>query len=58
MSENRAVGEKDQGSEEGQGSRALVPVDRPGRELVAGVDQLPDIVHRAGQAAVFAVSVT
>ncbi len=53
MSENRAVGEKGQGDDRGQGSRALVPVNGPG-QLVAGVSELPDIVHRAGQAAVFA----
>ena len=45
MSENRAVG---------QGSQALVPIDRLGRKLAVGVSELPDFVHRAGQAAVFA----
>ena len=48
---HRAVGEKDQTENEGQGGRALVPVNGSG-QLVAG--ELPDIVHRAGQAAVFA----
>ena len=51
MSDFRAVGKEDE--DLGQGSQALVPV-WAGRELVAGMSELPDIVHRAGQAAVSA----